>query len=124
MSAPGKGEGFFRSRWARPPVGIEELEPTALAPGFRAAGVACGIKASGGTDVGIVVCDEPDVSSALLLTRNAAAAAPIRVCRERCDQAGLRAAVVNSGNANAARTARARATSTGSGAKMRLHAST
>jgi len=102
VSAPGKGEGFFRSRWARPPVGIEELEPTALAPGFRAAGVACGIKASGGTDVGIVVCDEPDVSSALLLTRNAAAAAPIRVCRERCDQAGLRAAVVNSGNANAA----------------------
>ena len=34
--------------------------------------------------------------------RNAAAAAPVRVCREQCDRAGIRAAVVNSGNANAA----------------------
>ena len=40
--------------------------------------------------------------SALLLTRNAAAAAPIRVCREECDGGAIRAAVVNSGNANAA----------------------
>jgi glutamate N-acetyltransferase / amino-acid N-acetyltransferase len=36
-----------------------------------------------------------------VLTRNASAAAPIRVCRERLDRAGIRAAVVNSGNANA-----------------------
>jgi glutamate N-acetyltransferase/amino-acid N-acetyltransferase len=36
-----------------------------------------------------------------LLTRNASAAAPIRVCRERCDGGRIRAAVVNSGNANA-----------------------
>jgi glutamate N-acetyltransferase/amino-acid N-acetyltransferase len=41
------------------------------------------------------------VTSALLLTRNASAAAPIRVCRDRCDAGGIRAAVVNSGNANA-----------------------
>jgi len=78
------------------------MEPTALAPGFRAAGVACGLKAAGGTDVGIVACDEPGVAAALLLTRNAAAAAPVRVCRERCDAASIAAAVVNSGNANAA----------------------
>jgi glutamate N-acetyltransferase/amino-acid N-acetyltransferase len=94
--------GFFHSRWVDAPEGVTELESTALAPGFRAAGRACGLKASGGTDVGLVVCDSPEVSSALLLTRNAAAAAPIRVCRERCDATGLRAAVVNSGNANAA----------------------
>src|SRR5262249_12388503 len=31
----------------------------------------------------------------------ASAAAPIRVCREQCDRGGIRAAVVNSGNANA-----------------------
>ena len=37
----------------------------------------------------------------MLLTRNASAAAPIRVCRERCDRGAIRAAVVNSGNANA-----------------------
>jgi glutamate N-acetyltransferase/amino-acid N-acetyltransferase len=95
-------ESFFRSRWVDAPHGVVELEPTRLAPGFRAAGKACGVKPSGGTDVGIVACDEPGVRSALLLTRNAAAAAPVRVCRERCDAGGLRAAVVNSGNANAA----------------------
>lgn len=93
---------FFRSRWVEPPAGVTELEPTALAPGFRAAGVACGLKESGGTDVGIVAADEPGTVSALLLTRNAAAAAPIVVCRERCEAGAIRAAVVNSGNANAA----------------------
>ncbi len=93
---------FFGSRWVSPPDGVAELDPTALAPGFRAAGAACGLKASGGTDVGIVASDSADVSSALLLTRNAAAAAPVRVCRDRCEPSRLRAAVVNSGNANAA----------------------
>ncbi len=95
-------ESFFRSRWVDPPPRIEELDPGRLAPGFRAAGVACGLKAGGVTDLGIVVSDTEEVSSSLLLTRNAAAAAPIRVCRERCEAGSLRAAVVNSGNANAA----------------------
>jgi glutamate N-acetyltransferase/amino-acid N-acetyltransferase len=85
-----------------PPAGVEQLHPAELAPGFRAAGVPCGIKGGGETDVGLVVCDHEDVSSALLLTPNAAAAAPIRVCRERCHAGRIRAAVVNSGNANAA----------------------
>ena len=93
---------FFRSRWVQPPQGVEELEPARLAPGFRAAGVACGLKGDGETDLGLIACDDPAVSSAALLTRNAAAAAPVRVCRERCRLDSLRAAVVNSGNANAA----------------------
>jgi glutamate N-acetyltransferase / amino-acid N-acetyltransferase len=93
---------FFRSRWVDPPEGIEQLESAQLAPGFRAAGVACGLKGGGGTDVGVLACDAPEVSSALALTRNAAAAAPVRVCREECDAAALRAVAVNSGNANAA----------------------
>ncbi len=84
------------------PDGTQELDPARLAPGFRAAGVACGLKASGGTDVGLLVCDAAEVDSALLLTRNAAAAAPIRVCRDECEGNRIRAAVVNSGNANAA----------------------
>jgi len=92
---------FFRSRWARPPEGVQELHPAELAPGFRAAGVACGLKDGGSTDLGLLTCDD-DVSSALLLTRNAAAAAPVRVCRDECDREAIRAAVVNSGNANAA----------------------
>ena len=93
---------FFRSRWVDAPTGVEELDPARLAPGFRAAGVACGLKGGGQTDLAIVACDSEAVSSAALLTRNAAAAAPIRVCRERCRLDTLRAAVVNSGNANAA----------------------
>jgi glutamate N-acetyltransferase/amino-acid N-acetyltransferase len=93
---------FFASRWVTPPPEFEELDPAGLAPGFRAAGVACGLKGDGGTDVGVLACDEPDVRSALALTRNAAAAAPVRVCREECDANALRAVAVNSGNANAA----------------------
>jgi glutamate N-acetyltransferase / amino-acid N-acetyltransferase len=94
-------EGFFKSRWVKPPTGIEELDPARLAPGFRAGGAHCGLKGGGKTDIGLMVCDAEQVSSAILLTRNASAAAPVRVCRTRCDQAGIRAAVVNAGNANA-----------------------
>jgi glutamate N-acetyltransferase / amino-acid N-acetyltransferase len=93
---------FFRSRWVEPPEGVEELDPAELAPGFRAAGVACGLKDGGSTDLGLLSCDRDGVASALLLTRNAAAAAPVRVCREECEAGAIRAAVVNSGNANAA----------------------
>ena len=93
---------FLRSRWVEAPEGVEDLDPAGLAPGFRASGVACGLKAGGGTDVGIVACDAPDVRSAMALTANAAAAAPVRVCREDTDAAAIRAVAVNSGNANAA----------------------
>jgi glutamate N-acetyltransferase/amino-acid N-acetyltransferase len=99
--APEGGESFFRSRWVSAPAGITELDPAQLAPGFRAAGIACGIKGGGVTDVGLLVCDADRVDSALVLTRNASAAAPIRVCREVVDQDHVRAAVINSGNANA-----------------------
>jgi glutamate N-acetyltransferase/amino-acid N-acetyltransferase len=93
--------GFFKSRWVEPPPGVEELEPGQLAPGFRAAGAGCGLKGGGKTDVGLLVCDAPRVASSLLLTRNASAAAPVRVCRQRVDRGAVRAAVVNAGNANA-----------------------
>jgi glutamate N-acetyltransferase/amino-acid N-acetyltransferase len=93
---------FFRSRWIEPPEGVKELDASRLAPGFRAAGVAGGLKEDGGTDVGLLACDAEQVRSALLLTASAAAAAPVRVCRERCEADAIRAAVVNSGNANAA----------------------
>jgi glutamate N-acetyltransferase/amino-acid N-acetyltransferase len=92
---------FFRSRWVDAPEGVEELDLAQLAPGFRAGGAHCGLKGGGRTDVGLVVCDADEVSSAMVLTRNASAAAPIRVCRDEVDGANVRAAVVNSGNANA-----------------------
>jgi glutamate N-acetyltransferase/amino-acid N-acetyltransferase len=93
---------FFRSRWVEAPEGVEEVDPAELAPGFRAGAVACGLKGGGATDVAVIACDSDSVASALLLTRNAAAAAPVRVCRNECDAGAIRAAVVNSGNANAA----------------------
>jgi glutamate N-acetyltransferase/amino-acid N-acetyltransferase len=101
VSESAEKTSFFRSRWVDAPAGVEELDPNQLAPGFRAGGAHCGLKGGGRTDVGLVVCDAEEVTSALLLTRNASAAAPIRVCRERCDAGWIRAAVVNSGNANA-----------------------
>jgi glutamate N-acetyltransferase/amino-acid N-acetyltransferase len=95
------GDHFFRSRWVEEPAGVEELDPAQLAPGFRAGGAHCGLKGGGRTDVGLLVCDAEGVSSAMVLTRNASAAAPIWVCRKAVDLANVRAAVVNSGNANA-----------------------
>jgi glutamate N-acetyltransferase/amino-acid N-acetyltransferase len=92
---------FFRSRWVDAPAGVEELDPAQLAPGFRAAGVHCGLKGGGKTDVGLLVCDAEPVDSAMVLTRNASAAAPIRVCRDVVNRDHVRAAVINSGNANA-----------------------
>jgi glutamate N-acetyltransferase / amino-acid N-acetyltransferase len=92
---------FFRSRWVDPPAGVEQLDPAELAPGFRAGAAHCGLKDGGKTDVGLLVCDAPQVASAVLLTRNASAAAPVRVCRQRVDRGAVRAAVVNAGNANA-----------------------
>ena len=98
MAAP----TFFRSRWVEPPEGVRELDSAGLAPGFRAAAAACGLKGDGALDVALLACDAEAVRSALLLTRNAAAAAPVRVCREECVADSIRGAVVNSGNANAA----------------------
>jgi glutamate N-acetyltransferase/amino-acid N-acetyltransferase len=94
-------DGFFKSRWVEPPAGVEQLDPAQLAPGFRAGAAHCGLKGGGKTDVGLLLCDAPQVSSALLLTRNASAAAPIRICRDRVERGAVRAAVVNAGNANA-----------------------
>ena len=93
---------FLHSRWVDVPDGVIEGDPATLAPGFHAGGAVCGLKGGGATDVALLVCDAPEVASALLLTPNAAAAAPIRVCRHECDTGEVRAAVVNSGNANAA----------------------
>ena len=70
--------------------------------GFRAAGVACGIKANGKPDLALVVSDAP-ASAAAVFTTNVAQAAPILVSRQHLASSGGRAAaiVVNSGCANA-----------------------
>jgi glutamate N-acetyltransferase / amino-acid N-acetyltransferase len=92
----------FESRWVEPPAHVSERSGGGLAAGFRAAGVAAGIKPSGDPDLGLLVCSEPDTVSAARFTRSGAPAAPVLLCRERCRLDALRAVVVNSGNANAA----------------------
>jgi glutamate N-acetyltransferase/amino-acid N-acetyltransferase len=111
---------IFRSRWVERPAGVEELDPVALPQGFRAAGVACGIKRSGRPDVGILACDGPARSSAALFTRNAVVSAAVTVSR-RADPHRLCGVVANSGNANVSdgerglRTAEAMAQATAAG---------
>jgi len=92
---------FFSSRWVQRPGHVSELG-IGLPLGFRAAGVAAGIKPSGGLDLGMIVCDERAVTSAARFTRSGVLAAPVLLTMERCRLDGLRAVVVNAGNANAA----------------------
>ncbi|MGO9488922.1 MAG: bifunctional glutamate N-acetyltransferase/amino-acid acetyltransferase ArgJ [Solirubrobacteraceae bacterium] len=96
-------EAFFRSRWVTAPAHVRELGGAAGLPrGFRAAGVAAGLKPSGNRDVGLLVCDGEHAVSAARFTASATAAAPVLVSRERCELHALRAVLVNSGCANAA----------------------
>jgi glutamate N-acetyltransferase / amino-acid N-acetyltransferase len=92
---------FFTSRWIEAPGNVTEL-PGGLPKGFRAAGVACGIKPSGLPDVGLLVSSAPATTSAARFTSSGTQSAPVLLCRERVTLAGVRAIVVNSGNANAA----------------------
>jgi glutamate N-acetyltransferase/amino-acid N-acetyltransferase len=93
--------GFFSSRWVERPDHVAELDG-GLPQGFRAAGVAAGLKAGGALDVGLLVCDSEATTSAARFTRSGVVAAPVQLCRERCDLAHLRAIAANAGNANAA----------------------
>ncbi len=69
--------------------------------GFKASGVAAGIKASGGPDVALVVNEGPDFVAAGVLTANKIQAAPVQWCRKILPAGRLRAVVLNSGGANA-----------------------
>jgi len=89
---------FFRSRWVERPGHVAELEPTALPAGFRAAGVAAGLKPDG-PDVGLLVSDEPATTSAARFTSNARVGAPVIVSREAALD-GLRVVLANSGGSN------------------------
>ena len=93
---------FFSSRWVDVPDAVREEPAGGLPAGFRAAGVAAGIKPSGGKDVALLVSDAPETTSAARFTRSGVLAAPVIVTQERCLLGSLRAVVANSGNANAA----------------------
>jgi glutamate N-acetyltransferase/amino-acid N-acetyltransferase len=93
---------FFRSRWVERPPHVTELPGAGLPDGFRASGVAAQIKESGAPDVGLMVCDAPEATSAARFTNSGTQAPPVLLCRERCRLDAVRAVVVNAGNANAA----------------------
>ena len=92
----------FSSRWVEPPEHVTEVPEGGLAAGFRAAGVAAGIKPSGDPDLGLLVSSEPDTVSAVRFTASGVLAAPVVLMQNRCRLDALRAVIVNSGNANAA----------------------
>jgi len=92
----------FASRWVEPPASVAEVPGGGLARGFRAAGVAAGIKPSGDPDLGLLVSSEPATVSAARFTASGVLAAPVVLMQTRCRLDALRAVVVNSGNANAA----------------------
>jgi glutamate N-acetyltransferase/amino-acid N-acetyltransferase len=68
--------------------------------GFRAAGVAAGIKA-GKPDMALVFNEGPDLAAAGVFTRNQVKAAPVLWTRQVLTTGRLRAVVLNSGGANA-----------------------
>ena len=79
-----------------------DLASFALAAGFHTAATACGLKASGNLDLGLVWSEGP-CSAAGVFTTNRVQAAPVHVCRETLAAAAgrVRGVLYNSGCANA-----------------------
>jgi glutamate N-acetyltransferase/amino-acid N-acetyltransferase len=71
------------------------------AGGFRASGVAAGIKASGGLDLALVINEGPAAAAAGVFTRNQVKAAPVLWSAQVLTGQRLRAVVLNAGGANA-----------------------
>jgi len=69
--------------------------------GFRAAGLAAGLKNSGDRDVAVVLGDGPSYAAAAVFTANRVQAAPVRWTRQAVAGGRLRGVVLNSGGANA-----------------------
>ena len=68
--------------------------------GFRAAGVAAGLKSTGRKDVALVVNDGPSSASASVFTANRCQANPVLWSKEAVKDGVVRAVVLNSGGAN------------------------
>ncbi len=72
-------------------------------PGFRAAGVHCGIKRGGALDLALVASDRPGTTAAGVFTQSRFPSAPVLVSRPRLRGGRARAIVANSGCSNVAR---------------------
>jgi glutamate N-acetyltransferase/amino-acid N-acetyltransferase len=69
-------------------------------PGYRFAGIACGLKQSGKRDMALIVSDVP-ASAIGVFTTNRVKAAPVVIGQQRVAKGLVQAILVNSGNANA-----------------------
>lgn len=83
-----------KKAWVAIPGGVT------AALGFRAHGIASGVKKKGGLDLALVASDQP-ASAAAVFTTNKVVAAPVVVSREHVADGTARAVILNSGNANA-----------------------
>ncbi len=78
---------------------METLVP--LPVGFRAAGVACGLKSDPSKlDLALFAVDRPSTAAGVF-TANLVCGAPVKVSRSRVPRTTARAVIVNAGNANA-----------------------
>jgi glutamate N-acetyltransferase / amino-acid N-acetyltransferase len=68
--------------------------------GFRAAGVAAGLKSTGARDLALVVNDGPSYASASVFTANRCLANPVLWSQQVVQDGVVRAVVLNSGGAN------------------------
>ncbi|MFD4460786.1 bifunctional glutamate N-acetyltransferase/amino-acid acetyltransferase ArgJ [Nocardia sp. NPDC058480] len=69
--------------------------------GFRAAGIAAGLKVSGKPDLALVLNEGPEYSAAGVFTSNQVKAAPVLWSQQVLKTGHLRAVILNSGGANA-----------------------
>jgi glutamate N-acetyltransferase/amino-acid N-acetyltransferase len=83
------------------PARLVRAQGVTAAAGFRAAGIAAGIKASGALDLALVLNEGPDYAAAAVFTRNQVKAAPVLWTRQVLSTGRLRAVILNSGGANA-----------------------
>ncbi len=77
-----------------------QVKPPSGVPGFRFAGLACGIKESSRKDLALIVSERP-AAAAALFTKNRIKSPSVVAGRKRVARGLLHAVVVNSGNANA-----------------------
>ncbi|MCV7194541.1 bifunctional glutamate N-acetyltransferase/amino-acid acetyltransferase ArgJ [Mycolicibacterium brumae] len=90
-----------RTATAHPQQWLLRTQGVTAPEGFRAAGIAAGIKASGKPDLALVFNEGPDYGAAGVFTRNQVKAAPVLWSRQVLNNQRLKAVILNSGGANA-----------------------
>ncbi|PZC48388.1 MAG: glutamate N-acetyltransferase / amino-acid N-acetyltransferase [Chloroflexi bacterium] len=83
------------------PIDPTPINAVTTPAGFRAGGIACGIKASGQPDLALLISDRP-AAAAAVFTRSQSKAEPLLVDQGQMRDPHIQTVIVNSGNANCA----------------------